>query len=364
MVKTKPLVISFVGARPQFVKIAPLARNLDAKFRHIIIHSGQHYDKMMSEIFFKELSIPRFKYNLSVGSGLHGEMTAAMMTRLEKLLLKIRPDMILVYGDTNSTLAGALTAAKLHIPVGHVEAGMRAFRLDMPEEINRRLTDHISSLLFCPTAQSIVNLKKEGLTRGVVYCGDLMYQLLEENLPKIHKNKKILRQYGLIPKKYLLLTLHRAGNVDDKAALDKVVQIIKGLDSPIIFPVHPRTLKNMRQFDISKELHGIKNLYITRPQAYLDNLSLIYNAAAVLTDSGGVQKEAIYLGTPCLTLRDETEWIETLNQGNILVGLSRTKIIQSLSHLPVRTNPRPYRIKGKKPSEIIISALSDYFGKP
>ncbi|SYZ74200.1 UDP-N-acetylglucosamine 2-epimerase homolog [Candidatus Zixiibacteriota bacterium] len=362
MSKIKPLLVSFVGARPQFIKIAPLAHNLRSKFRHIIVHSGQHYDKLMSEIFFNDLSIPHFKYNLSVGSGLHGQMTAAMMTRLEKLLLKIRPDMLLVYGDTNSTLAGAITAAKLHIPIGHIEAGMRSFRLDMPEEVNRRLTDHVSKLLFCPTPQSIVNLKNEGITEGIIHCGDLMYQLLEENLPLIYENRKILSQYNLAPGEYLLLTMHRAGNVDDLSRFRQIVDIINDLKYAIIFPIHPRTLKNLRRYRLYGKMTASRKIIITPPQSYLNNLSLIYNARAVLTDSGGVQKEAVFLGTPCLTLREETEWVETLNQGNTLVGLSRTKINRALSRPSAAVGPRPYRIKGKRPSDLIISALSDFFG--
>ncbi len=360
MGKHKPLIISFVGARPQFVKIAPLAKSLSGKFHHIIVHSGQHYDRMMSDIFFKELSIPKFKFNLSVGSGNHGEMTGAMMSRFEKLLLKKRPSMVLVYGDTNSTLAGALAAAKLNIPVAHIEAGMRSYRMDMPEEINRRLTDHISSLLFCPTVHSSNNLKKEGITNGVILSGDLMYQQLAECKRRIAGKNRILKNLNLNPREYLLLTLHRAGNVDDEKQLATIVDIIVGLQKPILFPVHPRTRESLRRYHLINLLKSSQNVKLTEPLSYLDNLNLIANAQAVLTDSGGVQKEAVFLGTPCLTMRDETEWIETLKRGNCLVGLSKKKIVSALSHLPRIQQNSDYKIKGMKPSEIITSALSGF----
>jgi UDP-GlcNAc3NAcA epimerase len=360
MPRKRARIVSLVGARPQFIKIALLAEKLSSRFEHILVHSGQHYDRMMSDIFFKELAIPRPDYNLAVGSGNHGEMTARIMIRLEKLLLKLRPDMMLVYGDTNSTLAGALTAAKLHIPVGHIEAGLRSYRLDMPEEINRRLTDHISALLFCPTKQSIKNLKKEAVTDGIIYSGDLMYQLIDRYKKRITDNRMVLNRFGVEPKEYLLMTLHRAGTVDDKKKLACVMNILNRLEYPTIFPVHPRTRRNLLKFGLSKGLKKNPLIKLAAPLSYLDNLALIQNARAVLTDSGGVQKEAVYLKTPCLTLRDETEWTETLRLGNCLVGLDPDIIMAKLKRLSKARTAIDYKIGGRAPSDIICSSLSSF----
>jgi UDP-N-acetylglucosamine 2-epimerase len=349
-----------VGARPQFIKLAPLAKILNEKFRHLIVHSGQHYDRMMSNIFFDQLNIPKADYNLLVGSGNHSEMTGKIMMRFENLLAKLQPEMVLVYGDTNSTLAAALAAVKLNIPVGHIEAGLRSYRRDMPEEINRLLTDQISSLLFCPTPQSIKNLKKEGIKNGIIHSGDLMHELINSYKHKISANRIILKKFGVAPKKFILLTLHRAANVDDRNILGSLVDIICAIKKPIIFPIHPRTAKNLRKFGLKKKIDISKNIFLTEPLSYLDNLSLIYNAYAVMTDSGGMQKESVFLGTPCLTLRDETEWTETLKLGNHLVGLSSRKISRLLADLPTCKNKAPYLISNGKPSEIIATALSKF----
>lgn len=360
MAKIKPLVISLVGARPQFVKIAPLAKALSSRFRHLIVHSGQHYDRMMSDIFFRELAIPKADYNLAIGSGSHGEMTGRIMIDFEKLLHRKKPDMVFVYGDTNSTLAGALTAAKLNIPVGHIEAGLRSYRPDMPEEINRVLTDHVSRLLFCPTLQAIKNLHGEGIKKGIIHSGDLMYQLLDIYRSKIAGNEDIILRHGLVRNNYLLLTMHRAGNVDDRENLSKLVDLINRLPYQIIFPIHPRTRKNLAQYGLMKKLNKTNMIKLCEPVSYLDNLSLISGAKAVLTDSGGVQKESIFLGTPCLTLRDETEWIETLKLGNHLVGLSEKKIRKILDKPLHHRRKVEYKIRGQKPSELIVSAISKF----
>lgn len=360
MAKRKPLILSLVGARPQFIKLAPLVRKLSGTFNHIIVHSGQHYDATMSSVFFRQLDIPKADYNLSVGSGRHGEMTARIMMRFEKLLLKLNADLVLVYGDTNSTSAGALTAAKLNIPVGHVEAGLRSYRMDMPEEINRRLTDHISTLLFCPTTQAIKNLKEEGIKKGVVHSGDLMYELIDIHKRKIISNRKAVEKYRLPQDRYYLVTVHRADHVDNRQNLEKIVDIILRLEAPVIFPVHPRTLKNLRKAGLLRKLTKSTNVILAQPLSYLDNLALIYYARAVLTDSGGVQKESVFLGTPCLTLREETEWVETLKWGNHLVGLSTGKINSRLRNIKKSKRSVSYRVKRKKPSEIITVILSDY----
>lgn len=361
MVQKKRLIVSIVGARPQFIKLASLSPAISRKFDHIIVHSGQHYDQMMSDIFFQQLEIPRADYNLAVGSGNHGAMTGLIMSRFETLLMKLRPDMVLVYGDTNSTLAGALTASKLQIPVGHVEAGLRSFRMDMPEEVNRRLTDHLAKILFCPTTQAVRNLKNEGIRKEIVLSGDLMYELIDLYRKRIINNTGILARFQLEEQKYLLMTMHRAANVDSLENIRQIVNILSELNRVVIFPIHPRTKKNMVRFGFSRKLKSLPHIKLVEPVSYLDNLSLIGHAEAVLTDSGGIQKEAVALGTPCLTLRDETEWVETLNRGNHLVGLSEKKIMRILKNLRRSRRKTTCEIRGKKPSEIITSTILRFF---
>ncbi len=359
MMKTKPTIVSIVGARPQFIKLAPLAKGLAQSFRHYIIHTGQHFDWNMSDVFFKQLRLPKPDVNLNVGGGSHGAMTGKMLVKIEKELLEVRPDVVLVYGDTNSTLAGALAAAKSALPVGHIEAGMRSFVRDMPEEINRKLTDHLSEILFCPTMLSVKNLKAEGIRENVVLSGDVMYELLASVRPLVRKNTAILKEYDLKKKEYLFMTVHRAATVDTQEKLQQLLEAIEALPFPILFPIHPRTKKRFRQFKLWKELSNLPHLTITEPLSYYDTLALAYYAHAVLTDSGGLQKEALFLGTPVLTLREETEWEETLKLGNHLVGLDKKAINRLLQkHLSVK--PIAYRIDGKKPSEIIISTLKAY----
>ena len=359
MTRNKPKIISVVGARPQFVKLAPLAKVLSVPFRHVIVHTGQHYDENMSRVFFRQLGIPRANSNLGLGGTSHGDMTGKMLIGLEKTFAREKPDFVLVYGDTNTTLAGALAAAKMEIPVGHVEAGMRSFVDTMPEEINRRLTDHMSALLFCPTRLAVKNLKAEGISKGAVLSGDLMFELLDLSREAIKGNGKALGKHKLQKGDYLYLTLHRAANVDSRANLDMVVTMLDTLNMPVLFPIHPRTRERIRRFKLTKKLNACKNVIVTEPLSYLDNLTAVTYAHAVLTDSGGLQKEALFLGTPVLTLRDETEWEETLSRGNRLVGLSKTKINRALA-TPVRVRPVSYRIRGKKPSEIISSAIRRY----
>lgn len=355
--KPKPKVVSVVGARPQFIKLAPLARELSRRFRHSIVHTGQHFDDNMSDIFFRQLRIPRPHVNLNVAGGTHAAMTGRMMARIEKVLLKEKPDLALVYGDTNSTLAGALAAAKLSIPVGHVEAGMRSFVSDMPEEINRKLTDHVSEILFCPTPTSIENLKAEGIRKHIVLSGDVMYELLEASRQTIGANRKALRRLGVRENSFLLLTVHRAATVDDETNLRELVDCIKALPYPTVFPVHPRTRKRLRRFKLWGELKRIERLTITEPLGYLDTLTAAHFARAVLTDSGGLQKEALFLGTPVLVLREETEWLETLKLGNRLVGLDKEKIIRLLRS-KLTAKPIAYRVKTKRPSRIIVEEIT------
>lgn len=357
MMKSKPKVVSVVGARPQFIKLASLTKELSKRFRHRIVHTGQHFDINMSDIFFRQLRIPRPHVNLNVAGGTHGAMTGRMLTRVEKVLLEEKPDLVLVYGDTNSTLAGALAAAKLSIPVGHVEAGMRSFVADMPEEINRKLTDHVSEILFCPTPVSVKNLKAEGIKKKIVHSGDVMYELLDTSVETIRSNRKALKKLGVKEDNYLLLTVHRAATVDNEANLRQLVDCIKKLPHPTLFPVHPRTRKRLRQFKLWGELKRIDRLILTEPLGYLDTLTAACCARAVLTDSGGLQKEALFLGTPVLTLREETEWLETLQIGNRLVGLDKEKILKLLRS-KLAAKPVGYRVNNKRPSRIIVEEVT------
>jgi len=332
-------IVSVVGARPQFIKLSALSRELRKNHTEIILHTGQHYDDELSRVFFSQLSIPRPDYNLGIGSAEHGEQTGRMLAGIEEVLLFEKPDLVVVYGDTNSTLAGALAAAKHKIPIAHVEAGLRSFVRTMPEEINRVLTDHISSLLFCPTPTAVGNLKREGITRGGHLVGDVMYDSLKKNLALAEKKSKILQKLNLSKREFYLLTLHRAENTDLKDNLSKVVRMLVGLDRKVVFPIHPRTRKKLSQFGLWGRLNSAGNVFLTEPVSYLDMLVLEKNARYALTDSGGVQKEAFYLRTPCLTLRNETEWVETLKGGfNRLVGLNVSKITELIKRKHLLTS--------------------------
>lgn len=326
-------IVSVVGVRPQFVKMAPLAAAINShnlrkgshKIRHLIVHTGQHYDMKMSDLFFRELRIPKPKYNLVVGSGTNAYQTGSMLIRLEKVLIKEKPDMVLVYGDTNSTLAGALGAAKLNIPIAHIEAGLRSHRLDMPEEINRILTDHVSKLLFCPTKNAVLNLKKEGITRGVHLVGDLMYDIFRSSAKSANR-RKVMSELGIEPKKYILLTIHRKENTDDLKSLHRIIDCLSSVKDRIVFPVHPRTRNVLQK---SGKPSNVKNgsIIFIDPVGYLDMLALEKNAKKIITDSGGVQKEAYWFGVPCITIRRETEWVETVKGGrNILAGKDFKKL--------------------------------------
>jgi UDP-GlcNAc3NAcA epimerase len=330
MAKTSMKIASIVGARPQFIKCSPLSRQLRRKFREVLIHTGQHYDENLSRIFFDQLEIPRPDYNLGVGSGSHGEQTGQMLQRLEEVLLKEEPHVVLVYGDTNTTLAGALAAAKLWIPVVHVEAGLRSYNGSMPEEINRVLTDRLSSLLFCPTQTAVANLKSEGITQGVYNTGDVMYDAVSHNAQKAAKTSGILSHLNLRPRKYYLVTVHRASNTDEPKNLREILKALEQLGLPTVFPVHPRTRKALKELRLELKLERAP-VHLLDPVSYLDMLLLEKMARKILTDSGGVQKEAYFFGVPCITLREETEWVETLQGGwNRLVGTDPQAIGQAL----------------------------------
>lgn len=324
-------IVSVVGARPQFIKCAPVSRTIRKQHEEILVHTGQHYDPEMSDVFFEELDIPKPDYNLGIGSGTQGEQTGKMIIEIEKVLLKEEPDIVLVYGDTNSTLAGALAASKLHIKVAHVEAGLRSFDRTMPEEINRVITDHISNILFCPTDTAVMNLKNEGITEGVYNVGDVMVDALKYN-QRIAENKStILQDMSLNPKEYLLATVHRASNTDNKENLSSIVEAFSDVEETIVFPIHPRTRKYLKEYNLWEKV--LKNTKVIPPVGYLDMLKLESNARKILTDSGGVQKEAYMLGVPCITLRDNTEWVETIEEGwNLLAGADYEKIKHAIEN--------------------------------
>ena len=333
-------ILSIVGARPQFIKAAMVSRALRPHTREILLHTGQHYDDNMSRVFFEELGLPRPDIHLEIGSGSHAGQTGQMMTGIEAVVLDEKPDWVLVYGDTNSTLAGALAAAKLQVPVAHVEAGLRSFNRAMPEEINRVLSDHISDALFCPSAQAVHNLAQEGITAGVHQVGDVMYDAVLHFIPLAEKHSSILEDLQLQTRGYALATVHRAGNTDDPDRLQAIISALGQLKSTVVFPVHPRTRKIIDTLGIS--LPG--NVLGIEPLGYLDVLRLEANACCILTDSGGMQKEAYWAGVRCITLRQETEWVETVAAGwNRLVGIDVTAIVETVeSWLPAGERPPVY----------------------
>lgn len=342
-------LLTVIGARPQFIKAAPFSENFRKENEEILVHTGQHYDSNMSDIFFEELGIPKPDYNLEVGSGSHGAQTGRMLERIESIIFKESPDGMLVYGDTNSTLAGALAASKLHIPVFHVEAGLRSYNKRMPEELNRVLTDHVSDLLLCPTQTAVENLKLEGITSGVTNTGDIMYDAVLRNIPISGKKysegvwlKELINDNQaadrLTEKEYYLATIHRAENTDDVGKLTDVFAALSQLDKPVLMPLHPRTCNIIRDQNIST-----KNVIIIKPVGYLLMLYLTANAYMILTDSGGLQKEAFFLKVPCTTLRDQTEWVETLQDDwNVLCRTEVAEILEKANRkLSCRMYPQP-----------------------
>jgi UDP-GlcNAc3NAcA epimerase len=325
-------VFTVLGARPQFIKAAPVSRALREKgIQEFLLHTGQHYDYQMSQVFFDEMGIPKPDVNLGVGSSLHGKQTAQMLIGIEEYLIQEKPDYVLVYGDTNSTLAGALAAVKLHIPVAHIEAGLRSFNREMPEEHNRVLTDHCADLLFCPTKTAVANLEREGLSKGVYWVGDVMYDAVLQFGEIAKKKSRILDDLDLEPKKYLLATVHRQSNTDNVKNLRNIIDAFSEIDETIVFPVHPRTRKKIEEANLFKQKPEIKKIKMIEPVGYLDMLMLEQSARLILTDSGGIQKEAYFFGVPCVTLRSETEWVETVEMGwNILAGVEKQDIIKAV----------------------------------
>lgn len=324
-------IITIIGARPQFIKAAVVSRAIRQRSNEItevIVHTGQHFDANMSDIFFEELDIPKPNHHLGVGGGSHAQNTGRMLEKIEEVLVQEKPDYVLVYGDTDSTLAGALAAVKLHIPVAHVEAGLRSFNRKMPEEINRILTDHASDILFTPTLIAVKNLTNEGIaSEKIKQVGDVMYDAALFYGEKVEAASSIISDLGIEPKKFALATLHRAENVDDKARLSSILEGLGHYKNTIILPLHPRTKKMLEEFGIAIP----QNIKIIDPVGYLDMIMLERKAALIATDSGGVQKEAYFHKVPCITLRDQTEWIELVEHGaNILTGADTNAIIAAL----------------------------------
>jgi UDP-GlcNAc3NAcA epimerase len=309
-------LVSVVGARPQFVKAFPFSKAVGEApdFEEIMIHTGQHFDANMSEIFFRELGIAPPAYHFDIHGGHHGAMTGAMLTAIEEVLLKEQPDAVLVYGDTNSTLAGALAAAKLHIPVVHVEAGLRSYNRAMPEEVNRVVADHLSAVLLCPTTTAVENLLKEGIRDGVRNVGDLMFDATTMATKLSQQHATVLKDLELKPHAYGMATVHRAENTDDAASLSKIMRYLseQAREQPIVLPLHPRTRAAAQNAGIDL---GENNIRVVEPLGYLDMCQLVHGANIVFTDSGGLQKEAYFHRVPCVTLRSETEWVETVDNG-------------------------------------------------
>jgi len=358
-------IVSIIGARPQFIKTPLISREIRKFAKEILVHTGQHYDGNMSDIFFSELKIFKPDYNLAVGSDIQGKQTAKMLEKIEEVLLKEKPDLVIIYGDTNSTVAGALAAVKLHIPVAHIEAGMRSYNREMPEEINRVVSDHIAELLFAPTLSSVKILKGEGVTKGVYFVGDVMYDIRkkiknQKSLPRAESRgeiRKIMKKYTIEPKKYLLATVHRQENTDIRQNLENIIEAFIKIghserseeslanarsltseeilrltpqdDNTIVFPAHPRTVKFLKGYGLDKKIAKHPHIKLIEPVGFMEMMALTTNARLILTDSGGVQKEAYLDRVPCITLRKETEWIETVASGwNRLADTDVKKIVR------------------------------------
>lgn len=356
-------VLTVVGARPQFIKAAPVSRALrEAGHTEFLVHTGQHYDQQMSRVFFEEMQLPTPLINLEVGSGSHGWQTAQMLMGLEMTMQQQRPDCVLVYGDTNSTIAAALAACKLQLPVAHVEAGLRSFNRTMPEEHNRVLTDHCSDQLFCPTSTAIENLKREGVTRGVHLVGDTMYDAVLQFVEIADGRSNILEQLGVTPRNYLLATLHRPYNTDSPASLRAILKAFADTEETVIFPVHPRTRQKIAELDEAFGTSAV-NVKMIEPLGYLDMLMLERHARLILTDSGGMQKEAYFFGVPCVTLRPETEWVETVEAGwNTIAGASGERILRAVKdHAWPAASELPQLFGDGHAASKIVAHLSDAF---
>jgi UDP-N-acetylglucosamine 2-epimerase len=351
-------IVTVIGNRPQFVKAAAVSRLLRERHEELIVNTGQHYDDELSRVFFEELDVPAPALQLGIHDGSATSQTSRMLQALEPALEELRPDLVLVYGDTNSTLAGALAAAQRRVPVAHVEAGMRSFDRAMPEELNRVLTDHASDLLLCSTETAVANLEREGVAGEVRLVGDAMADVTLAFAPVAEERSTALADNGVTPGEYLLVTAHRAGNVDDPDRLHRLVELLEALPGPVVFPLHPRTRARLEAAGLMERVAA--RLHLTPPLGYLDFLTLARNARAVVTDSGGVQKEAYLLGTPCVTMRDTTEWVETLATGwNVLVDLDAEAALRALEQQPP-PGERPELYGGGRAGERIREAIDAY----
>ncbi|HUA73531.1 MAG TPA: UDP-N-acetylglucosamine 2-epimerase (non-hydrolyzing) [Solirubrobacteraceae bacterium] len=336
-------ILTVVGNRPQFIKAAAVSGPLRERHEEVLVHTGQHYDDSLSRVFFEELGLARPERELGIGGGTNTEQTSRMLAALEPLLAELEPDATLVYGDTNSTLAGALTAAQAGVPVVHVEAGMRSFDRSMPEERNRVVSDHLAELLLCSSDAAAENLRAESVQGRVEVVGDVMVDVALARQPSARADTRTPARYGVSPGNYLLLTAHRAGNVDDPARLAALVELIESLAGPVVLPLHPRTATRLEQFGLRGRLEAIEGLRITEPLGYMEFSALLCQARAVLTDSGGVQKEAYLAGVPCVTLRANTEWVETVRAGwNTLVDLDAAAALAALANEPPPERPQLY----------------------
>lgn len=353
-------ILTIAGTRPQLVKIGAVSRVLRESFEEVLVNTGQHYDYNMAGVFFEELNIPKPNYDLGIGSDTHGRQTGRMMIAVEEIVEKEQPDAIIVYGDTNSTLAGAIVASKLHIPLIHIEAGLRSYNKEMPEEINRIMTDHVSTLLFVPTDLAVANLAKEGITEGIHQVGDVMYDAVLYNMETAER-KHSLADYNLISREYVLGTIHRPDNTDNIERLEAILTAFSTLEEKVYLPLHPRTKSKIASFGLNPILEQAKNIEIVEPISYLEMLLLEKHAKAIVTDSGGIQKEAYFAKVPCITLRDQTEWLETIETGwNQLVNPLEVNLVEKLSNLK-KGQPIDDLYGDGQAAKKIVAVLKAYF---
>jgi UDP-N-acetylglucosamine 2-epimerase (non-hydrolysing)/UDP-GlcNAc3NAcA epimerase len=354
-------VLTVVGNRPQFIKAAAVSGPLRQSHSEVLIHTGQHFDEELSGVFFSELGLPSPDRELGIARGSNSSQTARMLAALEPVVAELRPDVVLVYGDTNSTLAGALAGAQTRVPVAHVEAGMRSFDRSMPEELNRVLADHASALLLCSSDVALANLEREGVSGAVELVGDVMVDVAMNVQPSARARLDLVQAHGLTPGDYVLATAHRAGNVDDSERLAQLVELLLAVPHQVLLPLHPRTHGRLRAAGLLERLQRSERLVVTPPLGYVELTALLCNATAVLTDSGGLQKEAYLAGVRCITLRPSTEWVETVELGwNVLVDLDKAAVLAALQREPPLERPQLYG--DGRASERVVAALTLHLG--